>query len=397
MGFSLKIAKRYLFSKSENKAINFISWIAGLGVVASTFALLVVLSAFAGLKEYSIQFTGAHDPDARILPKSGKIFKISEDQIKQLKSLDEVYEVSQVVEDRVLLGFKQKNTPANLKGVDYSFTDVIQVRRSIVYGNWFENDYQVVMGNDLARQLSIGLMDASGVLNFMVPKPGKGQISSINNAFRSNVASVSGIFSSSEDKDQNYVYADLEFARDLFKVNKDEVSFLDLKLIHPNSFSSLQNKIQPILGDEVELKSKLMINDELYRMLNTEYIAVYFICTLVLIIALFNVIGSVIMSVLDKKEDIITLYKLGANRKSLVNIFRFQGFLMTFYGALIGIVLAIFVLWTQLEFEWFMINYQLAYPVQLTFENLMIVLATVLVLGLLASTLASERVKKLID
>ena len=397
MRFSLKIAKRYLFSKSENKAINFISWIAGLGVVASTFALIVVLSAFAGLKEYSIQLIGFHDPDARILPKQGKVFQVTNQQLQALTNLDGVQATSQVVEERVLLGFKQKNTPAKLRGVDVQFNQVIPLQNTIVYGSWMENDYQVVMANDLARKLSIGIMDASGILSLMVPKPGKGQVSSINQAFRKSNASVSGIFVANDDKDKDLLYADIGFARSLFNLEKDEVSLIELKLDHPKSYSAIVDQVKQIFDNQVEVRNKLMINDELYRMLNTEYLAVYFICTLVVIIALFNVIGSVIMSVLDKKADILTLSKLGATQKTLINIFKFQGFLMTFYGTLAGLILGILVVVSQIHLEWFMINYQLAYPVKIEFQNVVIVLATVLSLGFLASYIASKRVKNIVD
>ncbi len=396
MNFAFKIARRYLFSKSENKAINFISWIAALGIIASTFALIVVLSAFAGLKEYSIQFTGAHDPDARVLPAQGKFIEISEQQLEQINNLEEVIAVSKVVQERILLGFKNKNTPATLKGIDSNFKNVITLQNSIIYGNWIDNEYQVLMDNTLARSLSIGIMDASGVLSFMAPKPGKGQITDINSAFRRSNASVSGIFTSSDDKDKNYVYADIEFARSLFELENNQVSYLEIKLIDPKLFSSVSDEIKKIFGNSVEIRSKIMINDELYRMLNTEYVAVYFICTLVVIIALFNVIGSIIMTILDKKRDILTLYKLGANQSTLINIFKFQGLLMSFLGTFIGIILGLIVIWSQLQWEWFMINYQLAYPVKIEFQNIIIVFVTAISLGTLASAIASKRVKNLI-
>lgn len=397
MNFSLKIAKRYLFSKSENKTINFISWIAGLGVVVSTFALIVVLSAFAGLKEYSIQFTGPHDPDARILPLNGKVFMASKNQLKQLENLAEVHYISKVIEDRVLLDFKQKNTPAILRGVDAGFKNVVDAQNSIVYGSWMENEYQVIMSNDLARTLSIGIMDPSGILSLMVPKTGKGQITDFNSAFRKSSASVSGIFSSNDDKEKNRMYSDINFARSLFNVGEDEVSMIEVKLVNPKSYSKVEEEIKSIFKGAVEVRNKLMINDELYRMLNTEYIAVYFICTLVVIIALFNVIGSVIMSVLDKKADIITLNKLGASQKTLVNVFKFQGFLMTLYGAIVGLLLGVLLLWSQIQWEWFMISYQLPYPVQIELQNIGIVIITVLSLGFLASYIASKRVKNIVS
>ncbi len=395
MNFVSYIAKRYLWAKSEQKAINIITYVSAFGIIASAFSLVVVLSAFAGLKHFSLAFTNDYDPDLKLFPTQGKTFVFDEEKRNSLIEIDGINLVSSVVEERVLLRFKDKNMPAFIKGVDSKFTEVNAIKNSLAIGSWFENPYQVVMGNGIKRGLGVGLFDATGVLTFMVPKPGKGQITSTNmqQAFRTSNAAVSGVYVINEDLDFQYVYSDIDFARDLLDIQENEVTHVEFKLSPRANISQVRAAVSDLFQDEVLIKDRIQLNDELYKMLNTEYLAVYFIFTLVIIVALFNVIGSLIMAILDKRKDLITLRNLGASPSQLKRIFFLKGAMMSVFGGLFGIFLGILLVLSQIYFEWFMITPFLAYPVSLEFSNLLIVFATISLLGLLASYVAASRVK----
>lgn len=397
MNVALYIAKRYLFSKSNQNAINIISSIAALGIVASTFALFVVLSVFSGLKDFSLSFTNAYDPDLKVLPTQQKRFSLSAQQEQQLNNLEGVNVVSRVLQERVLLQFKDKTAPAYFKAVDSNYTKITTIKQQIVYGQWLaEGRYQVVIGSQLQRDLSVGLRDYSGLLNVYVPKPGKGQILDYNQAFDRTSTSVVGIFNLTEELDQNYVIGDITIAQELLRTAPDQVSAIELKLSPSADEAAVVEAIQDIVKVPVEVKNRIALNDSLYKMLNTENLAVYLIFTLVVIIALFNVVGSISMAILDKREHVNVLYKLGASKSTLVRIFFYQGTIMSVLGGLIGLGLGLLLVVLQLKFELIMFTPNLAYPVKIAIENILIVMLTISVLGALASLIASNRVRKII-
>lgn len=397
MRFSLYIAKRYLFSKSDNNAINIISIIAALGVVAATFALFVVLSVFSGLKDFSLSFTNAYDPDLKVLAAEGKKLTLADAQYDEVLKISGIEKASQVIEEKVLLQFKDKSSPAIFKAVDSNFLKTNQLDRQLVYGEWYGSGlYQVVMGSKLQRDLSIGIKDYSGLLNIYVPKPGKGQILDISNAFEKASTSVVGIFSVNDELDQNYVIGDIGIARELLTFKTNQITALELKLNKNADVKNISASLQEIIPEEVVVKDRIALNDSLYKMLNTENLAVYLIFTLVLIIALFNVIGSITMAILDKRHDLNLLKNIGATKKQIVSIFFLQGSLMSILGGLIGLVLGFILVLLQLKFSFIMFTERLPYPVKIEWHNLVIVILTITILGALASRIAAARVKKLL-
>jgi len=389
------IAKRYLFSKSSNTAINIITWIASIGVIAGALSLFVVLSAFSGLKEFSLSFTNKFDPDLKVLPASGKFFTLSEEQAQNLQNNNDIKLYAEVIEERVLLSFKSKNTPAYIKGVDSTYQYISDIENAVFLGQWIQPDaYQVVVGNELSRKLSAGVRDYSGLLGLYVPKPGKGQILDVKDAFRSANATVVGIYSINEELDKKFAFTDIDFARNLLRLEDNEVSAIEVKANEASNINSLKEKITSMFDGKVLVKDRVQLNDSLYKMLNTENLAVYLIFTLVIIIALFNVIGSIIMAVLEKRQNSKTLLNLGLTKKEIQRIFFYQGGLMSVAGGLIGLVLAVILVLSQLYFEWIMITPSLAYPVKLEFVNIIIVFVTISSLGFLASYISSQTVKR---
>ncbi|TDP60155.1 ABC transporter permease [Flavobacterium dankookense] len=395
MNFSLYIAKRYLFSKSKSSAINIITGIASVGIIVGTMALFVVLSVFSGLKDFSLSFSNTFDSDLKVNPITGKSFFISAEQDNQLKQINDIASFSKVAEERVLFFFDGKEQVTYLKGVDASFIQTNEVSKNLFNGQWLKNDtYQVVVGYGISEKLSLGLFDFNNPFEVFVPKKGKGVIESESEAFNKSTLIPVGIYAVSEDLDSKYVFCDLALAQELLEFQSDQVSFLEIKLKPEVDESEVVEKINAVFQNKVEVKNRAQQNATLYKMLNTENIAVYLIFTLVIIIALFNLIGALIMMILDKKSNLKTLFNLGAEIKDLKKIFLLQGSLLSVYGGIIGLVLGILIVLVQQQFKLVMITETLAYPVVFSFKNVLLVFLTIIVLGFISSVIASSRVSK---
>lgn len=399
MNFSLYIAKRYLFSKSNNNAINIITGIASVGIIVGAMALFVVLSVFSGLRVFSLSFSNDFDPDLKVNPISGKYFAISPEQESQLKSMNSVASYSKVVEERVLFFFDGKEQVTYLKGVDANFTKTNVVDQNLINGKWLEpNTVQVVIGYGISEKLSLGLFDFNNPFEVYVPRKGKGVIESEAEAFNKAKLIPTGIYAISEDLDSKYVFCDLTLAQYLLELKSNQISGVEIKLKPEAEEAVVIEKIDAIFQNKVEIKNRAQQNATLYKMLNTENIAVYLIFTLVIIIALFNLIGALIMMVLDKKSNLKTLYNLGSEIKDLKKIFLLQGSLLSVFGGIIGLILGIIVVVIQQQFSLVMITETLAYPVVFSFQNVVIVFFTIISLGFISSWIASSRVsKKLLD
>lgn len=395
MNFSLYIAKRYLKSNSKNTAINTINWIASIGIIAGSMALFVVLSVFSGLIDFSLSFTNTIDPDLKIVPKSGKFFDLNPSEVQELSNLKDVTFYSKTVEERLLFTFDGKQQVAYLKGVDTLFIKVSTVEDSVYDGNWVEpGTLQVVVGYGISQKLSMGLMDFNNSFQVFVPKAGKGDIDSAEDAFLTQTLVPIGTYAISEDIDLKYVFCDLPLAQELLFLKKNQLSSIEFKLKPNADEAKVVQELNTIFKEKVIVKNRAQLNDALYKMLNTENIAVYLIFTLVIIVVLFNLIGALIMMILEKKGNLKTLYNLGTEIKKLKNIFLFQGTLLCFIGALIGLFLGVTIVLAQDYFKLIMVNDTFAFPVKLTIENFFIVLATVSVLGFIASLIAASRVNK---
>lgn len=395
MNFPFYIARRYLFSKSSSNAINIITIIAAIGVFAGSFSLFIVLSGFAGLKEFSLSYSNKFDPDLKVLPETGKNFSFTAEERAAFSEIEGIAEFSEVVEERVFLDFRNKNKTAFIKGVDANYRNVNQLDSAIVYGTWFaDSEQQVVIGNTISRDLSVGAFDYNNLLEILVPKPGTGQVLNPTDAFNSEYTVVSGIFNVDEELDNKFVFSSIGFARDLLSMDEDQITGIEIKLLPTADSEKVKQAIIAVLDDGVQIKNRAQLNEALYKMLNTENLAVYLIFTLVLIIALFNVVGSIIMVILDKRENIKTLYSLGASPNQIKNIFFGQGVFMTLLGGAIGLICSILLVYLQLKFDLVMITPSLAYPVAITWENIIVVMLTISTLGIIASYIAASRSKK---
>ena len=399
MNFPLYIAKRYLRSASKNNAINIINGIASVGIVVGALALFVVLSVFTGLKDFSLSFSNDFDPDLKVFNTTGKSLRATPEQLSKISNIDGVSAASRIIEERVLFLFDGKEQVTYIKGVDSLFSKVNPVKKNIYQGEWFEPlTNQVVVGYWISQKLSLGLFDFNHPFEVFVPKAGKGNIENPESAFNKCKLAPVGIYAISEDLDSKFVFADLTLTQSLLEFQSNQISAIEIKVKPDSNEKEIIAQIQAIFNNNVTIKNRAQLNDSLYKMLNTENIAVYLIFTLVIIIALFNLIGALIMMILDKKKNLKTLFNLGTEVKDLRKIFFLQGTLLSVFGGIFGLILGIGIVLLQQQFQLIMITPTLAYPVIFSFLNVIIVLATIISLGIVASWIASSRVtKKLLE
>jgi lipoprotein-releasing system permease protein len=365
--------------------------------VVGALALFVVLSVFSGLRDFSTQFSSNFDPDLKITATTGKSFLISVEQQQELSKIIGVQYQSKIIEENVLFLFNNKQEVAAIKGVDSLYNQVNQVNKTLFNGQWLRPEsYQVVVGYGIANKLSMGLFDYNNSLEVLVPKAGNGVISyeNANEAFAKETLIPIGIYAVNDEIDSRFVFADLGLVQELLQYKTNQISGIEIKL-KPNTDEELvKNALQKIFKNKVVIKNRAQLNDSLYKMLNTENTAVYLIFTLVIIMTLFTLAGAIIMIILDKKSNLKTLFNLGVGIKNLRKIFLFQGSLLTFAGGTVGLFIGIVIVLIQYYFQVIMITPTLAYPVIFDFQNVIIVLTTIFLLGFIASWIASSRVSQ---
>lgn len=395
MDFSLYIAKRYLRSKSGQSAVNIINFITFLVIVIGSGALFVVLSAFAGLKSFSLQFTNTFDPDIKAIPAYGKFFALSPEEAQKLSELDGVANYAKEIEERVFLSYQEKNHIAYIKGIDQNYRTVTGLDSTLYYGNWGVDDSHVVVGIGTANLLGLTLNNRRP-LNVITLKPGEGSLTAdalrAKSFYNELPMVVSGVFAIEENLDKKYLFAQLPIVQAFLEKDSLQVSGLNFKLLPNADKESTRAAISNLMGDKVLVLDRAQLNGTLHRMLNTENLATYLIFTLVLIIALFNVVGAIIMMILDKQENLKTLFALGTPIASLRRIYFAQGLLVTLIGGFIGVSIGSLLVGSQIAFEWLKITPTLAYPVVFQPVNILIVLGTIAVLGLISSKIASSRI-----
>jgi len=395
LNFPFYIAKRYLFTKSKNKAINYITIIASLGVITGTAALFIVLSGFAGLKAFSLEFTTLTDPDLKLFPEQSKTFIFSNDQRKKMSQIKGINSFSEIVEDKVLITCDDKFLAVDLKGVD-SYYPQKTIDSILAYGDWMESDLpQIVSGWDITNKLGFDIYDLTKIIRLYAPRPGTGQLLSIREAFKSMKVVNSGIFQINDNLNNSLIFTSIDNAKYLLGISASEVSSVEIITTERANLKQINSELNNLFGSKIVIKDRAQLNGALYKMLNTEQLVVYLIFTLILIIALFNIVGSIVMMILEKKENLKTLFNIGATKRMVQKVFFLHGLLITFFGGLAGLSLGIIVIFVQQYFELVLITPTLPYPVILSWINILISFATIFILGSIASLLASFSIKKL--
>lgn len=395
MNFPFYIAKRYLFSKSSKNAINIIARIAVTAAAVGSIALFIVLSGFSGLKEFSLQFTNVFDADLKIYSYQGKSIVFPKELENKLAAIKGVEAYTKTIEERVFIQYRGKNHVAKIKGIDQNFKNVVAVDSILFLNDWLvPNRDEVVVGLGISQKLSLGVLDYSNLLEIYVPKPGAGQILNPSDAFTKRKAVASGMYSVNEELDSEYVFSDIDYARSLLGMKTNEITSIEVKIAPGSDEHLVRSDIKSIFNNNIRIKNRMEQNDSLYKMLNIENLFVYIFVSLIAAIAIFNITGTIIMIIIDKRNNIKTLVSLGLTLKEVRKIFFYNGLIMTSTGLFIGLFFGIIVIFFQQKFGFVPIAPNMPYPVKLEFMNVVIVLVTILFLGGMASKIAATRVTK---
>lgn len=394
MNFPFYIAKRYLFSKKSHNAINVISAISVCGVALATLALVCTLSVFNGFQDLVATFFTAFDPQLKITAVKGKVFDGQDPRILQIRELPEVELCSESLEDNIMVQYQDKQTMAVLKGVEDNFDRLTPID-SILFGRGelILHDEVVdyaIPGIQLLSTLgaSIRFLDP---LEIYAPKRGaKVNLANPSTAFSTGQLFSSGlVFAVNQEKyDGSYILTSLRFARDLFQYTS-EVSAINLKLKPETDTDAVKEKIEQILGEDFCVSDRYEQQADTFRIMEIEKLISYLFLTFILVIASFNVIGSLSMLIIDKRDDVNTLRNLGANDNQIVRIFLFEGRMISFIGASLGVVLGLFLCWLQQKYGLialgssgtFVVD---AYPVSVHLTDVIVIFITVLAVGFLS-------------
>ena len=395
----LFIAWRYVRSKSSQNVINIINRMSIFVLIVGGASLMIVLAGFSGLRTFSMSFSNFFDPDLKIFPKTGKIFSLSPMQEAALKESGVVASYTKVLEERVFLNSRGKNYIAYIKGVDENYPKVNAVDSILVISpkEWLLSEDYVVVGNIIAETLNLGLFTSTTPLQIIVPKAGKGSITSSSTPYREETVLLSDYYQVTEDLDSKYVFATLSLAQRLTGVQANEVSAVEIKLSKGVSVAEGKKRLQKVLGDGFVIKDRMALNEDLYKMFQTENLATYLIFTLVLIVALFNLVGAIIMMILDKRKNLYTLFALGMTERQIRAIFFLQGVIVSLLGAIFGVGLGVGIAWLQKTFPMLYINpnatVPIAYPMDIRLLEIVVVFFTIFVLGIIASAIGASRTK----
>lgn len=363
--------------------------------------LIIVLSVFNGFSDLVLSLYDSFDPDVKITAVKGKSFDQSSIDTSLIKKVDGVEILSWSLEENALIKFSDRQFIGTIKGVDVNFTRIAAIEDKIIDGELLlekgDQNYAVA-GGGIAYSLSLVLNDPFNSLSIYVPKKGK-PVSMLNpeEAFNISIIKPSGVFAIQQDFDSKYVLVPLRFAQGIID-SPGKVSSLELGIAAGADEDAVAANLQSVLGNDFTVKTRLQQHEFLYRILKTEKWAVYFILSFILIIAIFNIIGSLTMLIIEKKKDIGILSALGADNKMIRNIFLMEGILITMLGAFAGLALGGTICFLQQQFgfikldnsESFLIN---AYPVAMQATDFLYVLAIVFSIGFFAAWYASSKIK----
>lgn len=388
MNLSVFIARRYLFSKKKQNAINIISIISMIGVAIGTAALIVVLSVFNGIDLLLTDATDSFTPDITLSPVKGKFFKTDSLLIETLKHTEGIRSYDPVVEEKALVKYGKKLMPVTVKGVAKNYNEHTGIDHTISTGKYSlkEGDkYTAVLGYSIAATLKLRIGLTTPMTFYYPDKNSSSAASALNSE---NIFPIA-LFSAQQDIDGKYVITDIDFARRLFMV-PGEISQIEIKLNDPDRISNIKAELKNAINQQqYKVEDKYDTNRSFYAMMKSEKLAIFLILLFILLIASFNIIGSVSMLIIDKKEDIGIYQALGMSREKIISIFKLEGNLITGIGALFGLIVGSLLCLGQEYFGWITLgkgNYMIdAYPVKLIGHDILIILISVIAIGYLAS------------
>lgn len=395
MNLAFYIARRYLFAKKKHHAVNIISGISVCGVALATLAMVCTLSVFNGFQDMVAGFFTAFDPQLKITVREGKVFLPDEASLRRVRALPEVEVWTETLEENAMVQYKDRQVMAVIKGVDNNFEQLTSID-SLLYGTgkFILKDNVVdygFLGIELMSQLGTGIQFVDP-LKVYAPRRGvRVNLANPSAAFnREYLFSPGAVFVVNQEKyDAHYIVTSLSFARRLFDYER-EVSAIELKLKPGTDTESVRRQIVSLLGDRFVVQNRYEQQADVFRIMEIEKLISYLFLTFILVIACFNVIGSLSMLILDKRDDVVTLRNLGADDRLIVRVFLFEGRLISLFGAVAGILSGLLLCWAQQRFGFislgggngaFVVD---AYPVSVHVSDVLLVFATVLAVGFLS-------------
>ena len=395
MNFPLYVARRYLFSKKSTNAINVISVISVIGVAVATMALVIVLSVFNGFHDLVATFFTNFDPQLEVVPMQGKTAPSDDPLLAKMKALPEVDVATESVEDQALAIYQDHQAMVIVKGVDDNFDQLTHIK-DILFG---DGTYSLhagnlqygIMGIRLAAALGTGARFGDYLRIYAPQKEGQFDATNPSEAFVvDSLLSPGVVFSVNQSKyDKNYIIAPIAFARNLFG-QQGRLSSLEFRLKDGSDLDAVKKEMQEIGGAKYKVMDRFEQQADTFKIMQIEKYIAYIFLTFILIVACFNIIGSLSMLIIDKKEDVVTLRNLGANDRQISQIFLFEGRLISAFGAIIGIGLGLLLCWLQQQYGLvslgsssgsFVIN---AYPVSVHYDDVVLIFLTVIVVGWVA-------------
>ena len=395
MNFPLYVARRYLFSKKSTNAINVISVISVIGVAVATMALVIVLSVFNGFHDLVATFFTNFDPQLEVVPTQGKTAPSDDPLLAKMKALPEVDVATESVEDQALAIYQDHQAMVIVKGVDDNFDQLTHIK-DILFG---DGTYSLhagnlqygIMGIRLAAALGTGARFGDYLRIYAPQKEGQFDATNPNEAFVvDSLLSPGVVFSVNQSKyDKNYIIAPIAFARNLFG-QQGRLSSLEFRLKDGSDLDAVKKEMQEIGGAKYKVMDRFEQQADTFKIMQIEKYIAYIFLTFILIVACFNIIGSLSMLIIDKKEDVVTLRNLGANDRQISQIFLFEGRLISAFGAIIGIGLGLLLCWLQQQYGLvslgsssgsFVIN---AYPVSVHYDDVALIFLTVIAVGWVA-------------
>lgn len=394
MNFPFYIARRYLFSKKSHNAINIISMVSVAGVVVATIALVCALSVYNGFNDLVSTLFSSFDPQLKLTPRTGKVFDPSLPEVERIKALPEVASVSEVLQDNALVRYRDRQVVATVKGVDDRFGELVSIDSILIDGRFALREDVVdyaTLGVGLASALGVNAGFVSPLEMYAPKRDERVNLSNPASSFQVEYAYTGGVFCINQQVyDENYMLVPLALARALFRYEK-EVSALEIKLKEGANVSAVKKEIQQLAGGAFRVEDRHEQQQASFKMMQVEKWMTFLILSFILAIALFNVVGSLSMLMIEKQEDVRTLRNMGAGDALIRRIFLFEGWMISGFGALIGIGIGLALCLLQQELGLIKLGQTAgafiidAYPVRVEAADLFTVFITVLTIGFLAA------------
>ena len=395
MNFPFFIARRYLFSKKSTHVINVISSISVIGVAVATMALVIVLSVFNGFHDLVASLFTSFDPQLKVVPVEGQTAPSDDSILTQIRLLPEVDVATETVEDQALAIYQGKQAMVKIKGVEDNFSELSHIT-DILYGDGTYSLHAAnleygILGIRLAQTMGIGAQ-WDGYLKIYAPKKeGQLDLSNPGEGFVADSLNSPGVlFSVRQSKyDKNYIVTSIAFARNLFG-QQGMLSDLEIRLKEGSNLNAVKAEMQKIAGTKYKVLDRFEQQEDTFKIMSIEKLMAYIFLTFILVVACFNIIGSLSMLIIDKKNDVVTLRNLGANDKQITRVFLFEGRMIAVIGAVIGIGLGLLLCLLQQQYGFvrlgesegsFIVD---AYPVSVHYTDVAIIFVTVIAVGWLA-------------